>query len=404
MKILIMNTGWCKTSTGKIAFGLYKKLIEEGHECRLLYGESDKKSEDKNVTALDTHLEIELHRKINQITGFHATFAPNAMRRFKKIADEFRPDLIQLYNIHGYYIDIYRMFSYISKKKIPIVYSMLDEHPYLGYCCYAYECEQFKTGCNNCKERVREGYLQSWYFNRARETFLLKKKAYEENDITFTGPEWVVKRASQSELLRNADVREVDEYVENKNVFIPRDKSIVRKKIGVGENKRIILNVAPFSNGRKGVKDFLELASRCKEENTIFINVGYDGVRKNIPSNFIGIPFVTDQIQLAEFYSAADLLICTSYADTMPNVCLEALSCGTPVCTYNITGNPYVAELPCNYIVEPGNVNELLSIVEKLGKKEKTLEIKCREYAVRRYSIETYYNKMTEIYMEKIRR
>ena len=38
MKVLIINTFAEGTSTAKIATGLYQQLIEDGHECRLLYG------------------------------------------------------------------------------------------------------------------------------------------------------------------------------------------------------------------------------------------------------------------------------------------------------------------------------------------------------------------------------
>lgn len=402
MKILMVNTGCKLSSTGKIAYGFYKELMARGHECVLLYSEKVGENKDGKVIPLDSHIEIELHRKINQITGYHSIFAPLAMRRFKRIYEEFQPDIVQLYNIHGYFLDIYRMFDYLATKKIPIVYSMLDEHPYLGYCCYSYNCEQFKTGCQNCEQNIRKGYLGSLFFNRARETFLLKEKAYEKNNIAFVGPKWVLERARQSLLLRNRELYEVDEYIDTKNTFVPRAGENIREALDINTGEIMILNVAPSNDKRKGVDDFIEMARKCPDERYKFVNVGYQGKDENLPTNFIGIGFVTDQKQLAGYYSAADALVCTSYADTMPNVCLEALSCGTPVYGYDITGIPYVAEKPYGKFVKAGSIEEMLSCIMHVERKYKTMAEKCREYAKQRYSLEVYASKMLEIYNERL--
>lgn len=404
MKVLIINTGWRLSSTGKIAYGFYKELKKRGHRSILLYREKVEENEDKDVIALDSHIEVELHRKINLITGYHSTFAPLAMKRFRKVYEEFQPDIVQLYNIHGYFLDIYKMFDYLADKKVPIVYSMLDEHPYLGYCCYAYGCEQFKTGCNECEQNIKRGYMGSAFFNRARETFLLKEKAYNKNNITFVGPKWVLERAEQSLLLKGKELYEVDEYVDTENIFIPREREgeDVRKSLGIFADEIMVLNVAPSGDARKGIGDFLNIAAKCTNKKIRFINVGYQGADNNLPSNFIGIGFVTDQKQLAKYYSAADALICTSYADTMPNVCLEALACGTPVYGYCVTGIPYVAEKPIGNFVEVGNIDEMLTHIMTIQRKSQEMIKRCREYAEKRYSLGTYMEKMIEIYKKKL--
>lgn len=399
MKVLIINTRWEGASTGKIATGFYHKLIENGHQAVLLYGDGKVRAEDPNIICIDSHIEIEFHRYLNYFWGFHGTFAPLAMMRLKKIIKTFKPDIVQLYNLHGYYLDIYKLFAFLKENDIPTVYGMLDEHPYLGYCCYAYDCEQFKTGCTQCTMRFEEGYMKSKFFNRARKTFLLKQEAYSNfSNIIYTGPEWVIDRARESLLLKNKRLEILDEYVETDNVFYPRDTKQIRKKLLIPDDKIVILNVGPSENVRKGIQYYIEVAKRTQRDDIVFINVGYTSDKSGLPSNYIPIPYVSDQNELAEYYSLADLFVCTSIADTMPNVCLDSLACGTPVCGFDITGIPYVAEEPLGRFVEPGNVEELLSIICSVKKKDEVLIEECREYALRRYSPDSYFEKSMKIY------
>ncbi len=403
MKILIINVQWTGSSTGKIAYGFYKRLKEQGHEAILAYGMGEINKEDAHIIKISPRIEPMIHFRHNLITGYHGKFGPVAHYRLKKVIDNFKPDIVQLYNLHGYYMNIFRFMDYLAEKKIPTVYGMLDEYPYLGYCCYAYDCEKFKKECRDCEFSFQERYLKSLFFNRAEQTFRLKKNNYDRMEkLIFTGPEWVIKRARESSLLKDKELRIVDEYVDTEETFVIRDTKKLRKELNISEDVVILLDVAPSADKRKGVEYFFELARRFqhKKEKYVFINVGYESNFDDAPSDFIGIAFVKDQKKLAEYYSLADLFICTSMADTMPNTCLDALSCGTPVCGFDITGIPYVAQEPLGKFVEPGNVDALEEVILAAGKKTEEMSIKCREYAKQRYSLDTYYEKQMNIYKE----
>lgn len=319
------------------------------------------------------------------------------MRRVYKILNQFKPDVIQLYSLHGYYLDIYGLFEYIHKHNIPTVYGMMDEYAYMGYCCYGYDCEGFKDGCYHCQRSFKKIYPASLFFNRARKTIELKAKAYNFEKIIFTGPQWLVNRAKESYLLKDKCVEVIDSYIDTKNTFSPKKNEEIRTKLKL-EDKKIILNVAPSSDGRKGTKYFIEVARQITESEYCFIHVGYSGDTSGLPANYIPVPFIKNQQELAEYYSVADLFMCTSMADAMPNTCLDALACGTPVCGFDISGVPFVAEKPYGVFVEPANVKQLVEIVRKTGKKtEKTIK-ECREYALSRYSRDAYYHRQMEIY------
>lgn len=235
---------------------------------------------------------------------------------------------------------------------------------------------------------------------QVREYIKKKEKAYKKNNICFTGPRWVLSRARESALLKTAKLFEVDEFVDTVSTFIPRDRDDIRKRYGIKEKDILVLNVAPSSDPRKGANDFLFYAKQCENKKITFMNVGNQIEKECLPEGYIGVPFVTNQVELSRYYSAADILFCTSYADTMPNVCLDALSCGTPVMGYNITGVPYVADEPLGYFFNPENKKEIMDFINTLHpKNEETISL-CREYATKRYSLETYYSRQLAIYDE----
>lgn len=402
MRILIINTFIEGTSTAKIATGLYTKLKQRGHDCLVIYGAGNE-SDNPDYIKVATNFDIRSSWLHNQITGVHGAFAPLALRRVKHIIDEFRPDVVQLFNLHYYYMDIYGLFDFLKGRNIPTVYSMLDEYPYLGYCCYAFDCEQFKSGCNKCEyKRFRSEYPRNLLFNGARKTIQLKERAYESfSNLVFTGPKWVLERARSSYLLQNKTLIEIDEFIDTESTFTPKDVLALKKEMGL-EEKVIILNVAPSKDKRKGVKYYVEMAKRTNNDNFVFIHVGYQDDVSNLPSNFIPIPFVKDQTLLAQYYSMADAFVCTSLADTMPNVCLDALACGTPIIGFNITGVPYVAESPLGIYVEPGNVDALQTEVLKVKSKDSEIVKRCREYALLRYSPEVFCDKLEGIYFQLV--
>ena len=403
MKVIIINTFYKGTSTGKIATGMYDKLIEEGNQCKLLYG-CGKTSSNPDFVKLDTEFDIRLQWAANQITGIHSAFSPFVMPRIKKILDEFKPDIVQLYNLHYYYLDIYKLFFLLKERNIPIVYGMLDEYPYVGYCCYAYDCDQYQTGCKKCDYRqFKKSYPRNIFRNGAAKTIQLKKKAYDDyNKLVFTAPQWVIERARKSYLLRNKKMEIVDEFVDNEKVFVPRNAVALRKQMNIPDGDIILLNVAPSNDKRKGVDYYIKLAEIMKVLQYTFIHVGYQGKTSGLPDNFRAVGFVSDQILLSEYYSLADAFVCTSIADTMPNSCLDALSCGTPIIGFDVTGIPYVAETPLGKFVEVGDVEMMKNEVLQVKRKNMDIIKLCREYSLKRYSPKVYFEKIKAVYEKLI--
>lgn len=398
MKVCIINVTAKSGSTGKIAYGQYKNLKAENNDAILFYGRNDL-IDSESIIKVDTQLEIYIHVLLARLTGLHGYFSTNPTKKIIKILKKDKPDVVQLYNLHGYYININLLFKYLSENNIVTIYSMLDEYPYLGRCCYSYNCDEFQNGCRKCKINKRE-YPQTWFFRQSRKFYNDKIKDYNYKKLCFTGPQWVINRAKQSPMMKGKKFYCVDEYVDTDNVFFPR-KSYKYVNKEIDNNKIIILTVAPYSNPRKGGKYFLELAKSLHDDDKFqFVYVGMNVEGVDIPKNVIVKGFISNQDELAEYYSIADLFVCTSIADTMPNVCLDSLACGTPILGFNVSGIPFVAEKPIGNFVSVKRIDELKSVVLKTKKKTQLLIDQCRKYALKRYSPQIYYKKMKKIYEE----
>ncbi len=123
MKVLIINANVQGSSTGKIAYGFYKQLKTKGHEVRLAFGMGNSVDPDDNhIIKISPRIESMIHFRYNLISGYNSLFGPIASHRLNKLIDEFDPDIIQLYNIHGYYLNTHSLFKKLSLGNRNVVY------------------------------------------------------------------------------------------------------------------------------------------------------------------------------------------------------------------------------------------------------------------------------------------
>lgn len=399
MKALIVNSVCKEGSTGKIAYGLHKYLKSKGHTSIVCYGRGKAYYDESGLIKLESYAEVVFHAFMARLTGLQGYFSNRATKRLLKIVKEYRPDVIYLLNLHGYYLNEFKLLNELRDRKYLTVYVMPDEYPFAGKCCYTEECMQFETECKKCPEV--KSYPKSLIFDRANYIFKSKMKIYKGFDSLIIGAvPYLLDKAKKSTLLSGKKMVAVDTGIDMENMYYPRDPTALRKRLSIPLNHKVVLNVAQYTNTRKGVQYFLSAAECMLDSNITFINVGFDGDASICPENFIPIPYVSDQDELAQYYSLADIFVCTSLADAMPNACLEALACGTPLCGFAISGMVYIAHSELCRLVQPKNVDDLVSVVAQCAPKTSEMVKMCREYAAARYSSEVYFSKLEGIGVE----
>jgi glycosyltransferase involved in cell wall biosynthesis len=186
----------------------------------------------------------------------------------------------------------------------------------------------------------------------------LKKKWFTGvKDMTIVTPsQWLADLVKES-YLKEYPVKVINNGIDL-SVFKPT-QSDFKKKYNC-EEKFVILGVANVWDYKKGLDVFIELANRLDEHKYQIVLVGTDdNVDKQLPEKIISIHRTNNQAELAEIYSAADLLLNPTREDTFPTVNIESLACGTPVFTFKTGGSPEIIDETCGRIFNVDDVDSL---------------------------------------------
>ena len=393
--IAIINTcDW--GSTGKIAKGLQEYLMTRGEKVLFCYGRGEKR-DDEECYRFCSKIEVNLHYADTRLTGRLNGASKAATQRLIARLRRYGAKELYIINLHGYVLNEQLFLEYLVSDDIHVVYIMADESAFLGNCTYRLGCEEYRNGCKKCKDI--KGLAKIFWSNASSKAFDVKRAAYKKlENITFVAPEFVIESAKSSPLVQGMRMEIVDEAIDVR-ANTPKDTTDLRKELGIKDNQIVIGCVAPFSYPRKGVKYLVEAAKRLEDdERFVFVQVGFDLKDKTrLPKNYIPIGYVNGQDVLTQYYSLADLFVFPSIQDTMPNACLEALACGSPLLCFNISGMPYMADKTVMTLVDARNVDQMVEMILKTQKKsQKTIET-CRNYALKRYDNQKYCEKLVEI-------
>lgn len=336
-KILFINSV-CNGSTGTICKTLYKAAVEAGHECCIAYGRGEAPKGFKTIkigNKLDIYLHV-LKARLFDASGFGSK---HATKEFIKKIDEFKPDIIHLHNIHGYYVNIEILFKYLKNHpEIKKIWTLHDCWAFTGHCAYyTYaKCNKWETCCKGyCPNRNE---YPKTIFSCVTKNYTKKKNIFSNvgNMVLITPSQWL-KNEIEKSFLKDYETVVIHNGVDT-SIFKPTPSDI-RQQYGI-EDKKIILGVASVWDKRKGLNTFLELSKEIDDEYQIVL-IGLNSKQiKQLPSNIIGISRTESVQELVEWYSAAYVYFNPTLEDNYPTTNLEAISCGTPVVTFETGGSP----------------------------------------------------------------
>ena len=399
MKILLINVNSHVGSTGKIVYGLKNFLNERGHDvlicCR---GVKEEKIDDSSIIQLTSRIEYYFSAFFSRLSGYDGIFNPFATRKLIKLIDSYKPDIVHLFNLPGYYINYYETMEYLKQKGLPTVYSMMDEFNYTAKCTYPHDCERFMKECFHCPQN--KNYPKSWFFDNSNRIFKRKQKLYKDWDLlTLTGIEWSCNKARKSAISCNNKLAVIPHPINSKSLYTPKDTNNLRHQLRIPDNNIVILTATDARAPRKGGKYFIDMAKGMEDKDGFtFVFVGYNRNDWDIPKNMITVGYVSNQELLSEYYSLADLYVCVSLADTFPTTCLNALACGTKLLGFIAGGVPYSAPKEYGTYVTVGDVEALISHALTIHKKTQKEIENTRAFACATYSEEVVDGKFLDVY------
>jgi len=330
----------------------------------------------------------------------HGFASRKATKQLINKIEELKPDVINLHNIHGYYVNIEILFDYLKKIDVPVVWTFHDCWPFTGHCSYfdSIACEKWKTHCQNCPKK--SFYPKSLLIDNSFKNFSDKKQIFNQLDNLhiITPSNWLKNLVKQSflskfpvscihngiDLSKFSPVENVEKLIQKWNL----------------KDKIIVLGVASIWDRRKGLDDFISLSNKLSGTYQIIL-IGLTKKQiAQLPKNIIGIERTESIEELAEYYSLANVFVNPTYQDNFPTTNIEALACGTPVVTYNTGGSPEAIDKETGIVVEKGNLNDLKTAIERVtsAKTEYYDKEKCRKRAEKHFDKNERYQDYLQLF------
>lgn len=310
-------------------------------------------------------------------------------------------DVLHFQNLHGGHFNPFSV-SGLSHLK-PCVWTLRDMQALTGACAHAFDCERWRTGCGQCPDlKVYPGLA----VDSTALLWRMKRLVSEHSRLTIVTPSrWLAAKVEKS-LLGLHPVQTIVNATDT-DVFRPRPKAEARERLGLPRDAVIVGAVAhggPLENAWKGGAYTLEAmhALRGRFPELLFANVGGGAGAPALP-HVLNIPHTSDENRLAEIYSALDLFLYTSLADTCPLVVIEALSCGLPVASFATGGVPELVRHGVDGLVTP--YKDVAALVEAASALLERPELRrglsraARQGALERFRLDDLARRYEDVYL-----
>lgn len=387
-KLLQINATANWGSTGKIAEQIGQMAMKLGWESYIAYGRMMNPSKSKLIK-IGNQWDVYLHYVLGRFFDMEGLASRRATRKLVREIECIKPDVIHLHNIHDHYLNYPILFEYLAKADIPVVWTQHDQWATTGHCAYnLVGCRRWENQCFSCPLK------RKWSLEKSHRNYDLKKHYFSvvKRMTIVSVSDWLNSQIEKS-FLGILPHKVIKNGVDT-NVFKPVTVD-VRERYGIGDD-RIILGVASVWSSGKGLDDYIKLSENLPKGWRIVLvgEIKEDNVSKKI----IHIHRTQNQIELAELYSTANVILSMSHSETFGLTIAESMACGTPVIVYNNSAQPELVNDETGCVVEEGDIEGILEHLDMFKNKSPEVSQKCRERAQMYYDKNKTYNRYLSLY------
>ena len=216
--------------------------------------------------------------------------------------------------------------SFFSKVKKPIIWTLHDENPAIGY--WHYRCDMpLDQPEREVRQDLRIRDVKAKYINLARSLAVVSLSTEYDNWIS---KDTAFKGRNHAVIPNSIDGRQ----------FRRHGREEIRRLYEIAENEKVLVFVVQgVEQKRKGLSDLFEALSLLQRKDIVLFCVGQGDVpRTDIPNRIIRTGKIEDVDLLSAIFSAGDLFVSPSYSETFGQTVTEALACGVPVVSYPNAG------------------------------------------------------------------
>lgn len=396
--LLIINVALNWGSTGKIVEGIGTLAQALGWEVVVAHGARYKNTSKLKSLQVSSRYGEWIHYLKSSLFDAQGLGSICETKRFLKRLDEIKPDLVHIHNIHGCFVNYPLLFTYLKEHNIPVVWTLHDCWAITGHCTHFMRtnCKKWQAGCNHCPQK--KTFPATYLLDRSKRNYSFKKSLFTSMSMMYitTVSNWL-KGIAESSYLKNYPVTVVPNGIKT-DVFTPT-LSQVKEQYGL-QGKKLLLAVAIGLDERKGLNDYIKLAEMLPEQYQLMLVGLTEEEQKALPKSIIGVKRTSGAKALAEYYSAADVLLSLSYEETFGMTIIEAMACGTPAIVYDNTAQPELVTPETGLVVANGDVDGAKKAIEEVCSKGKTYYSKaCREHALE-YDEKKCYQKYLDLYVQ----
>lgn len=330
MKVLLVNSVCGSGSTGKICVDLYDELKKMEHECVIAYGRGDANS-NYNTYRIGSKLNNYIDGCKSRVFDNQGFNSKNPTKKFIRYIKEYKPDIIHLHNLHGYYLNIDILFTFLKNEfKGKVIWTFHDCWPFLPRSAYLSDLEKYEYLPEIEPKSSIKNYPKSFIFNNSKNQYKRKKDLFSNiPNLTIVTPSlWL------SNLVKKSFLGVYNIIVINNGINLDIFKPMYEKKI----YEKKILGVANLWDKRKGLEYFNELSEVLPHEYTITL-VGKIPKNEHLNSRIKHISQTKNQEELRDIYNDSDIYVNPTMIDNYPTTNLEALACNTPIIVFDTGGN-----------------------------------------------------------------
>jgi teichuronic acid biosynthesis glycosyltransferase TuaC len=144
-------------------------------------------------------------------------------------------------------------------------------------------------------------------------------------------------------------------------VFYPRERSVMRSRLGLPQDRPIVAFVGSFTE-RKGPARLLEAIESRPDIGIVLLGNGF--ARPMGPQVLFNGSVPHNEVP--NWLTAADLFVLPTLAEGSCNALLEAMACGLPVVTSDIPANRELLGSDEGILVNPRDIGQIRQAVETL--------------------------------------
>lgn len=410
MRILHLSHSDGNSGAGRAAFKVHEALLKLDINSKMLV--SKKKTNNTYVFSLNNS---RINTFINKIKEFLEVKISNflssdkikfvSMSCFSQLntnKDErfLNADIINLYWVNGSFLNI----KEISKIKKPIIWRLSDAWPFTGGCHYPGDCNQYEDLCLKCPQIKNLGTI-----NFSKNILGKKLLLWNKLKITIVAPSnWIATLARKSSVFKNNKIEVIHTGV-NTKIFKHRDLILSKRKLNIPIDKKVILfgGMSDTVDHRKGfqiLNKSLELINTSENRNDFFVLLfGSDNIADypvKLNKKYLGKVYSDKYLNL--IYSASDVVVIPSLEDNLPNIALEALSCGKAIIGFDVCGIPDIIKHNWNgKLVKSGDYLGLAKAIKNITNNynlRKRMEKNSRIHALKNFSLEHQAKQFLKLY------